>query len=191
MFPPTHDDSLDVYQLTLYSFLLLSTLYSWAWDVLQDWALLEPGTGWALRSRRMFKDASVYKNAAFLDFVMRLFWMTTLIPDSEKDDYSSLQSAFYAYRACSLFGATVEIFRRTMWSMIRLENEHLNNTSEYRKMTYIPLHFSMHNRKQAKPEIRKVGERRWLFVEVSVFLTVVAVLIMIPVLLAKNDGDKK
>lgn len=34
-----------------------------------------------------------------------------------------------------------ELFRRTMWSFFRLENEHLRNTQGFRRVDFIPLHF--------------------------------------------------
>lgn len=34
-----------------------------------------------------------------------------------------------------------EIFRRAMWSVFRVENEHLNNTLGYKRVDIVPLHF--------------------------------------------------
>ena len=32
-----------------------------------------------------------------------------------------------------------EIYRRAQWAILRVENEHLNNSSKYRTFCYIPM----------------------------------------------------
>ena len=39
------------------------------------------------------------------------------------------------------FLAAAEICRRTMWGCFRLENEHLHNTQNFRRVAFVPLHF--------------------------------------------------
>jgi len=36
----------------------------------------------------------------------------------------------------------LELFRRTIWSFFRLENEHRQNTQGFRRVNVVPLHFN-------------------------------------------------
>jgi hypothetical protein len=38
--------------------------------------------------------------------------------------------------------SVLELFRRTIWGFLRLENEHRSNTSEFRRVNFVPLHFT-------------------------------------------------
>jgi len=215
-----------------------STLYSWAWDVLVDWAALDVNaaahlaarethrlrTAWArlvryfsgkqgggegvekgggrgegsgsgsageeeggsgsggggggmseslLRSRRMIRPAWCYCTAILVDLVLRFVWTYTLIPAPHRDDVH-FDKDFALYIAP--FAATAEILRRCMWSVFRLENEHLNNTARYRKVTYIPLHFDAptSDRREA------VSDRRGrVMAEAGIFVVVAAAVLVL------------
>jgi hypothetical protein len=36
----------------------------------------------------------------------------------------------------------LELFRRTIWGFLRLENEHRSNAAGFRRVSFVPLHFN-------------------------------------------------
>jgi hypothetical protein len=57
----------------------VSTLYTFAWDVIMDWKLGHSKEG-GLRPRRMFPQRWVYYVAIVVDLVLRFGWTATLVP---------------------------------------------------------------------------------------------------------------
>lgn len=68
--------------------------------------------------------------------------------------------------------AAVEIGRRTMWACLRLENEHLHNTENYRSVAFIPLYFDPPDDDADKKEKTNMQT----IVEISCFVIVVVAL---------------
>jgi hypothetical protein len=97
-------------------------LYCWVWDVLMDW-------GWISGKKRiMMFPGRVYVIAAIVDFCLRMYWIFVVLyiqPAIGKD---------YTY----LLQGTVEVFRRSMWSIFRIENENVNNLELYRAIDFVP-----------------------------------------------------
>lgn len=50
----------------------------------------------------------------------------------------------------------MELLRRTLWGFFRLENEHRNNTAGFRRVGFVPLHFSTGHSHQYK-EKKHIG----------------------------------
>ena len=113
----------------------LSTLYTYSWDVLQDWSLADPKHAW-LRQQLMYKRHIWYYCAIFADLFLRFLWVITLIPHDHKAPFGTDFT-----QTLLPFLGVIEIFRRTMWGFIRVENEHLSNFSGYRKVNTVPLNF--------------------------------------------------
>eukprot|EP01054_Gregarina_sp_Poly1_P009294 Gregarina_sp_Poly_1__9293@NODE_576_length_7467_cov_130_013649_g450_i0_p2_GENE_NODE_576_length_7467_cov_130_013649_g450_i0NODE_576_length_7467_cov_130_013649_g450_i0_p2_ORF_typecomplete_len550_score64_87EXS/PF03124_14/2_5e70SPX/PF03105_19/6_9e07SAP30_Sin3_bdg/PF13867_6/0_2_NODE_576_length_7467_cov_130_013649_g450_i044746123 len=111
---------------------LCASLYSMVWDFVFDWGLI-PDADNLLRSEdaMMYPDWIYYLVAA-LNLTGRLTWALTLIPVSLVSDQIVTNAIVY------LFVGTMEIVRRTAWIIIRLENEHLTNSSSYRGMLWVP-----------------------------------------------------
>lgn len=109
------------------AFAVIATVYSYAWDILKDWGLLERGPGFPLRKKLRLPDKRLYYVAAILNFFMRLAWVSTISP------------AFFPVRADFWVAALsfVEIVRRGMWNFFRLENEHLNNCGKFRALNIL------------------------------------------------------
>jgi hypothetical protein len=81
-----------------------------------------------------------------VDLVLRFAWVLTLVPP-----HSGATFALPQYMTA--VSMMLELFRRTIWGFLRLENEHRNNTSGYRRVDFVPLHFSTehaHGYKQDK-----------------------------------------
>ena len=129
----------------------LSTLYTYLWDVLMDWGL---SMSWSkfqmLRKRRMISVVRwPYYSAMVADFFLRFLWTVSLVPAS-----ASVGFGVFLHDKIVPWLGFIEIFRRSMWSVFRLENEHLNNTSGYRRSKYVPLHFDEHSRQKSVPKKR-------------------------------------
>jgi hypothetical protein len=70
-----------------------------------------------LRTARLYRHAAMYYAIAATNLVLRFFWALTLLPEYV---YPELQLYL------SPFVAAAEICRRSMWGLLRVENEHLS-----------------------------------------------------------------
>jgi len=89
------------------------TLASFLWDTFIDWAIL--------RNRYMFPPV-FYLIAILINFLIRFMWvfrilLGLLVGTDSMGDHPALLSVF-------------EIVRRSIWTLIRVEVEHLNNCDE-------------------------------------------------------------
>eukprot|EP01053_Blabericola_migrator_P008735 Blabericola_migrator_1__8734@NODE_45_length_16846_cov_82_345015_g41_i0_p4_GENE_NODE_45_length_16846_cov_82_345015_g41_i0NODE_45_length_16846_cov_82_345015_g41_i0_p4_ORF_typecomplete_len387_score57_89EXS/PF03124_14/2_1e33_NODE_45_length_16846_cov_82_345015_g41_i039915151 len=111
---------------------LCASLYSMVWDFVFDWGLI-PDADNLLRSEdQMMYPDWIYYAISVLNLAGRLTWALTLIPVSLVSDQIVTNAIIL------LFVGTMEIVRRAAWMMIRLENEHLTNSSMYRAMLWVP-----------------------------------------------------
>jgi EXS family len=88
-----------------------------------------------LGPRLMFPKKAMYYGIISLDFVLRFAWVLTLLPPK-----SGAKFALPAY--LTLVSMMLELFRRTIWGFLRLENEHRSNTAGFRRVDFVPLHFA-------------------------------------------------
>ena len=106
--------------------------YKYYWDILHDWGLGDPSNGY-LRPRWRKENGDLQWNsanhlypiwhyyvAAAINLVLRFLWPLTISPEYMNPDILGTTLAI------------LEIFRRGMWNLFRLENEHLNNCGNYR-----------------------------------------------------------
>jgi hypothetical protein len=107
--------------------MVLSTLYTYWWDVVMDWGLGSWKHG-LLREERLYPSRLVYYGAMIIDLFMRFAWTVTLVPTGAD---SPLPEDFMVYMAPML--ASGEILRRTMWGFFRLEWEHICTQQFHRK----------------------------------------------------------
>ena len=146
----------------------LATLYMFFWDVCMDWSLFTTKPNLAIREKRLYTRRYLYFCAIFADFVLRFFWISTIIPATVQNPILKYSQGFAWISSVS---PALEILRRTIWGFIRLENEHLNNVAGYRRVTNIPLHFE--RRKEKK---RLAKEKEWYKVLLEVIILSVVVL---------------
>lgn len=111
-----------------------SSLYSYFWDVYMDWGLGRRKHGF-LGSRLMFPNKSYYYYVMVADLFLRFMWVTTLIPPRSG-------AAFEIPNYLTLVTMAMELLRRTIWGFFRMEHEHRHNTSGFRRVDFVPLHFS-------------------------------------------------
>ena len=64
-----------------------------------------------------------------------MMWVMTLIPPQS---LAKFEIPYYL----TAVTMSLELFRRTLWGFFRLENEHRNNTQGFRRVSFVPLHFS-------------------------------------------------
>ena len=135
----------DVFQLFWMFAFIGSSLYSFGWDVYMDWGLGRRKYAF-LGPRLMFPRKGAYYAIIAVDFVLRFAWVLTLIPP-----HTGAKFAIPDY--LTAVSMVLELWRRTLWGFLRLENEHRSNTAGYRRVDFVPLHFAtghMHEYTQEK-----------------------------------------
>lgn len=89
----------------------------------------------------MYPKKWYYFASSFVDLALRFLWIYSLIPpqpDIGKGSLTSLELFLHWLAPVSML---LEMVRRTIWGIFRLENEQLRNTEGYRKVNFVPLHF--------------------------------------------------
>lgn len=111
---------------------ITASLYGLVWDVVMDWGLLPDPDHFIRPNQRVLYPQWLYYTITVFNLVGRLTWALTLVPLEILDDYR-LNAAMIA-----VFISSMEIMRRCAWLILRLENEHLTNSSRYRAMLWVP-----------------------------------------------------
>jgi hypothetical protein len=95
------------------------------WDYYVDWGIFRfSSKQWFLREKIKFSK-SFYYFAIITNFILRYFFILSFYKlPLDTEPYEFILSA-------------CEIFRRMLWLLIRVENEHLHNPEKYR--TFIPI----------------------------------------------------
>lgn len=119
---------------------LFSTVYKLIWDLYVDWGLLhgfkknESGDHpkyFLLRHDILFKPW-LYYLAIIINIILRFLWLPLLIL---KLNFENIIGNFWITFAT----AALEMIRRGIWNVFRLENEHLTNVGQFRVTRDIPL----------------------------------------------------
>jgi len=114
---------------------IISTIYVMVWDYYMDWGLFrgtKPGHK-ILRDKLTFSK-SFYYTCIVINFLIRWFWIIPLVVynDSQK---ATLMNKLKILTVTSMM---LEAIRRTLWAIIRIENESINNFENYRPIVAIP-----------------------------------------------------
>ncbi|PRP79029.1 SPX domain-containing protein [Planoprotostelium fungivorum] len=105
---------------------VISTAYTYTWDVKKDWSLEMKREKWP-RSTTTLYPKWFYAHAAISNFFLRLAWTLTTSPRTFENLFAAIL-------------ASLEIVRRTQWNLIRVENEQLNNIGKFRATdVHVPL----------------------------------------------------
>ncbi|CAH2059254.1 unnamed protein product, partial [Iphiclides podalirius] len=104
---------------------LVSSLYTYTWDVKMDWGLFSCGPS---AENKFLREEIVYSPGFYYfaiveDFVLRFIWTVSFFLTENK-----LVSGETMVSILS----PLEVFRRFIWNFFRLENEHLNNCGKFR-----------------------------------------------------------
>lgn len=137
----------NLFDIFWFGLFVASSLYSYFWDVYMDWGLGRPNHAF-LGSRLMYPKKSHYYTVMAIDLFLRFMWVTTLIPPQSG-------ARFEVPNYLTLVIMAMELFRRTIWGFFRIEHEHRHNTSGFRRVDFVPLHFSteQHNRSKKKEHV--------------------------------------
>ena len=109
----------------------LSTLYSYAWDLIMDWGLLRgSGSNFFLRDR-LFYPKWTYYFSVVTNFILRFIWILPLCYKPESGLAFDMDVMFFIL-------CLAELYRRAQWSLFRVENENINNYEKYRVIQDIP-----------------------------------------------------
>jgi len=159
----TNLNEIDLFQIFWFGLFVLSSLYSFFWDVYMDWGLGRQKHAF-LGPRLMFPNIYYYYVVIFADLFLRMSWLTTLLPPN-----SGAKFALPTY----LHAVTMilELFRRMLWGFFRLENEHRHNTAGFRRVDFVPLHFSTGHNHKYKSSDEKPGTG--VLVEISIVVIAV------------------
>jgi len=107
------------YRLFWLSLIVLTTLYTYIWDLVMDWGLFEFAKDSAhpwLRKKRLYPKVVFYYWAIFSNLFLRFFWVVTLIPFP----FQSVLSSSVEYQHILLPVLTfAELFRRSQWGILR------------------------------------------------------------------------
>ena len=114
-------------------FVIIATVYSYGWDIYKDWSIGDPkSVNWMLRDQLLYPKWWYY-TAAIVNLMLRLMWTLNISPDA-------IASLFFLGKdGFTTVLVAVEISRRAMWNIFRLENEQLNNCGRFRAVQDIPL----------------------------------------------------
>jgi len=106
------------------------TMYSYSWDILKDWSLLQ-GSKYGHLRKKLTLSPGWYYFAMVSNLFLRIAWIMSISPDELG---ITLNSQFLLL----LIGA-LEVYRRSQWNYFRIENEHLNNVGKFRAVNIVPL----------------------------------------------------
>lgn len=128
-------DRSNPYRAAFITFAALNALYSSLWDIFMDWSLGDwvQSNNKFLRARLGFKQRRYYYIAMVLDVILRQQWIVYAIFTHDLQHSS----------AASFFVGLAEVFRRGMWSIFRVENEHCNNVEKFRASRDVPLPYKI------------------------------------------------
>lgn len=108
---------------------MLTTSFCLYWDYRWDWGLFigtKPGHK-LLRDEVTFSHGFYY-GAILVNLILRFWWLIAVFIGV---DSTNLQATLFV-------GMMAEAVRRTLWSIIRIENEFFNNFEKYRDIIIIP-----------------------------------------------------
>jgi len=120
-----HEDLWTVYRTLWLMSIIVSSSYSYFWDIFMDWGLCKYSLKhFLLRDTLMFERTWLYYIAMITNLLMRLTWTLNISP------------LFFGITLpreillCIL--SSVEVIRRIQWNFFRIENEHVSNLVKHK-----------------------------------------------------------
>ncbi|XP_076854615.1 xenotropic and polytropic retrovirus receptor 1 homolog [Brachyhypopomus gauderio] len=104
----------------------VSVLVTVVWDLRMDWGLLR-GNG-LLKDQLVYTREVYYYAAMLADVLLRISWAINILLPQMKDSSAAGVSALLA---------PMEVLRRSIWNLFRLENEHMQNCEEGRAVRHV------------------------------------------------------
>lgn len=104
------------------------------WDLFMDFSLLQPSSRHRfLRDITALKKRWVYYAIMVLDPILRFAWIFYAI-FTHDTQHSTVVSFMVAF---------AEVFRRGIWALLRVENEHCSNVAVYKASRDVPLPYRL------------------------------------------------
>ena len=105
----------------------ISTCYNLFWDIYLDWGCGRKNDKYLFLRDKITYPQIFYYLAIFYDIIVRTTWTWNFI--HIKDSLSEWKN---------ILTCTLEVIRRAVWVLIRVENENLSNPENYRTILAIP-----------------------------------------------------
>ena len=105
----------------------ISTCYNLFWDIYLDWGLARSNTKYLFLREKITYPRLFYYFAIFYDIITSTMWTWNFI---------HIKSSLTEWK--NLLTCTLEIIKRFIWALIRIENEILANPEGYRTILAIP-----------------------------------------------------
>lgn len=113
---------------------ILSTIYSYIWDLKQDWGFLAQNAKHRfLRTQLSYPKISWYYLAVTLNFILRLSWTISL--STVAFEFSQRKEIIM------LIVGLLEMLRRVIWNFFRVEKEHIINCGMFKAVEEYELPF--------------------------------------------------
>ncbi|KAF6171807.1 hypothetical protein GIB67_007328 [Kingdonia uniflora] len=113
----------------------ISGVYSTYWDLVVDWGLLQKKSKnrW-LRDKLLLPHKSTYYGAMVVNVILRFAWLQSVL---------GVHYLLHIHRKeLTAAVASLEILRRGIWNIFRVECLHLSNVGKYRAFKVVPLPFN-------------------------------------------------
>jgi len=147
----------NIFNSIWWMFALISTVYSYCWDLKMDFGFLQEGPNFPLREKLSYKNKIFYYFCMIINLFLRFLWVLTVSPEIV---LRFIRPEFFFFIISFL-----EVFRRGMWNFIRVELKHIEICKEFRVTMDVELPF----KKNAKGEfvlresnlfaLNKIGKR--------------------------------
>ena len=114
---------------------MVTTTFCLYWDFRWDWGLFIGTTNKTrfLRDEMKFSH-KFYYGAMLTNFILRFWWLIGVFTVK----YSGSTLIVEQLGILTFVSGMAEAARRTLWSVLRVENEFFNNFEEYRDIIIIP-----------------------------------------------------
>ena len=120
------------YYLAFIFMTFVSLVYSYLWDIIMDWGLFNSTSKETFALRPVITySRPFYYYAIVINLILRCTFAITMFINV--NNYAWLTSIGYG----TLIGV-LELYRRWVWSLLRIENEQVNNLERYRHVLDIP-----------------------------------------------------
>jgi len=103
------------------------TCYNLFWDIYLDWGCGRKNDKHFFLREKLTYPQALYYISIIYDIIVRTTWTWNFIP---------IKSSLHEWR--NILTCTLEVIRRALWVLIRVENENLSNPENYRTILAIP-----------------------------------------------------
>ena len=117
-------------------FALISTIYSYSWDLKMDWGLLQNNRkNRFLRDKLIYPRNQIYYFAIVVNLFLRFAWVLTISP--------GLVSTIMRPELFTLIIGSLEMLRRAIWNFLRVEKEFILNSYNYQALEIYVLPYKL------------------------------------------------